>query len=126
MELFTNAVVWVEIPVINFDRAKLFYSTIYGYQMPEMLMAGTRMGFLLYDQNTGVGAAIVQGEGYVPSSVGSKVYLNGGADLNIILAAVAASGGKVIRPKTFITTELGYFAVFEDTEGNHISLQSKL
>lgn len=70
MEMFTNAVVWVEIPVINFDRAKLFYSTIYAYQMPEMMMGASRMGFLLFDQLTGVGAAIVQGKAtFRPPSV---------------------------------------------------------
>ena len=38
MEMFQNAVNWVEIPVLNFDRAKSFYSTIYDFEMPEMMM----------------------------------------------------------------------------------------
>ena len=31
MEMLQNAVNWLEIPVLNFDRAKLFYSTIYDF-----------------------------------------------------------------------------------------------
>ncbi len=125
MEMSKNAINWVEIPVSNFNRAKQFYSTIYDYEMPEMQMGPQRMGFLLYDQQGGgIGGAIVQGEGYMPSSLGAKVYLTAGNDLNIVLNRVEQAGGKVIMPKTEITPELGNFALFEDSEGNHISLHS--
>lgn len=120
-----NAINWIEIPVTDFERAKAFYSAIYDYQMPDMPMGPVRMGFLLYDQqNGGIGGAIVQGQGYEPTSTGVKVYLNGGADLSTVLNRVEAAGGKIIIPKTEITPELGFFATFEDTEGNQISLHS--
>lgn len=123
--MFKDAVTWVEIPVANFERAKQFYSIIYDYMMPEVAMGPNRMGFLLFDQKGGgIGAAIVQGEGYTPTSEGAKVYLNGGSDLDIILNRVEEAGGKVIMPKMEITPELGCFGIFEDTEGNHISLHS--
>lgn len=126
MEMLTNAVAWFEIPVTNFERAQKFYSAIYDYEMPEFPMApGYRMGILLYDQpGGGIGGAIMQGEGYNPTSSGSKVYLNGGKDLNTVLDRVEAAGGKIVLNKTLITPELGYFAAFEDTEGNHIYLHS--
>lgn len=121
----TNAINWVEIPVTDFDRAKAFYSTIYDYQMPDMPMGPVRMGFLLYDQQGGgIGGAIVQGQGYAPTSKGVRVYLNGGNDLSVVLNRVEGAGGKIVLPKTQITPELGFFATFEDTEGNHISLHS--
>lgn len=120
-----DAINWVEIPVSDFERAKKFYSHIYNYEMPEMVMGPQRMGFLLYDQqNGGIGAAIVHGEGYVPSANGPRVYLNGGNDLSVILDRVEAAGGKVVVPKTNITPELGNFAAFMDSEGNFISLHS--
>lgn len=123
--MMNNAVSWVEIPVTDFERAKKFYSTIYDYEMPEMNMDGTRMGFLLYDQQKGgIGGAIVLGDGYVPSNQGVRVYLNGGADLNAVLNRVGGAGGKVVVEKVQITPEYGYFATFEDTEGNLISLHS--
>src|SRR5688572_21017123 len=126
MEMVKNAIAWVEIPVSDFDRAKKFYSAIYDFEMPDTQMGPQRMGFLLYDQeNQGIGGAIVKGEGYTPGKNGPKVYLNGGNDLNTVLNRVEKAGGKVIMPKTNITPELGNFAIFEDTEGNFISLHSQ-
>jgi len=66
----------------------------------------------------------VQGEGYVPTNNGVKIYLAGGSDLNIVLNRVENAGGKIILPKTQITPEYGFFASFQDTEGNIISLHS--
>ncbi len=122
----TNSVNWVEIPVINFDRAKEFYSRIYDYEMFDEIMGALRMGFLPMDQESqGVGGAIVQGIGYTPTSLGAKVYLNGGKDLLTVLNRVEGAGGDVITSKTKITDEIGYFASFKDTEGNHVYLHSK-
>lgn len=121
----TNSINWFEIPVLNFERAKEFYSRIYDYEMHEMMMGSLRMGFLPMDPDSqGVGGAIVQGDGFVPTALGTKVYLNGGKDLLAVLNRVIAAGGEIITPKTLITEEIGYYAVFEDTEGNHISLHS--
>jgi predicted enzyme related to lactoylglutathione lyase len=125
MEMLHNSINWFEIPVSDFDRAKKFYSAIYDFDMPEMTMGPNRMGFFLSDsQKGGIGGAIVQGEGYIPTTSGVKVYLNGGSDLNIVLNRVEKAGGKVLLQKTLITPDLGYFAVFQDSEGNHVSLHS--
>jgi predicted enzyme related to lactoylglutathione lyase len=121
-----HAVNWVEIPVTDFDRAKKFYSELFQFEMPVMDMHGSQMGFLLFDmQKGGIGAAIVKGAEYSPSSSGCKVYLNGGDDLNVILNRVEAAGGKVLEPKTEVSKEVGFFAGFMDTEGNHIYLHSR-
>jgi predicted enzyme related to lactoylglutathione lyase len=78
----TNSVNWVEIPLLNFERAKEFYSKIYEYKMYEEMISGLRMGFLPMErESTGVGGAIVQGNGYIPSKFGSKIFLNGGENL---------------------------------------------
>lgn len=121
----TNSVNWVEIPVLNFERAKEFYSKIYEYEMYEEVIAGCRMGFLPMDRESqGVGGAIVQGQGYIPSALGSRVYLNGGENLLTVLNRVEGAGGDIVLHKTKISDEIGYFAVFEDTEGNHVALHS--
>ena len=124
MEMLHNAVNWVEIPVTDFQRAKKFYSTIYDYDMPEMEMGPVKMGILLHNRDKGgIGGAIVAGEGYVPSKTGTKVYLNGGNDLNTVLDRVPRAGGQVIVPKTAVGM-MGHIAIFEDTEGNFISIHS--
>lgn len=124
MEMLTNAISWVEIPVTDFMRAKQFYSAIYDYEMPEFEMGPIKMGILLYDQEKGgIGGAICVGEGYEPSTKGTKVYLNGGTDLNTVLSRVATAGGNVIMEKTSIG-ENGFMGLFHDTEGNLVALHS--
>jgi predicted enzyme related to lactoylglutathione lyase len=125
MEMVTNALNWFEIPVENFERAKKFYSLIFDFEMTENQMGPNRMGFFLYDfKAREIGGAIVQGPGYVPTEEGTLVYLNGGADLAVALGRVEKAGGKIILPKTLISAELGYFAIFRDSEGNRVALHS--
>lgn len=124
MKVPTNAVNWFEIPVSDFARAKKFYSTIYNYEMPEMQMGSVTMGMLPYQQEQGVGGAICFGEGYEPTEKGAKLYLNGGDDLTTVLNRVEAAGGKVVMGKTEIPDNMGYFAIFHDTEGNWIGIHS--
>lgn len=124
MKLISNAINWFEIPVANFSRAREFYSTIYNHEIPEMEVGSTTMGLLPHDPNLGIGGAICFGEGYEPSDMGARLYLNAGTDLNDILDRVEKAGGKVVSPKTIINQEIGYFGVFMDTEGNQICLHS--
>jgi predicted enzyme related to lactoylglutathione lyase len=124
----TNALNWFEIPVVNFDRAKKFYESIFNYTMPENTMGDTRMGFFLYDMPGGkVGGAIVFNEQfYEPSEKGTLVYLNAQPDLQLVLDRAEAAGGTIIKPKTIISEEqnLGYWALLKDTEGNRVALHS--
>jgi uncharacterized protein len=124
MEMTTHALGWFEIPVRDFTRARAFYSAIFDYDMPEMSMGPNRMGIFLHEQGKGVGGAIVQGNGYVPGASGVRVYLAGGKDLQNVLNRIDAAGGKVVHAKTEVAPGMGYFAFFEDTEGNLIGLQS--
>ncbi len=70
------------------------------------------------------GGALVKHADYRPSATGTVVYLNAGADLALPLGRVETSGGKVITPKTKISDEAGYYALFLDTEGNRVGLHS--
>lgn len=119
-----NLINWFEIPALDFRRAVDFYKGILGLpQMEESEMFGTTMGFFPMDGKN-VSGAIVKGDGYQPSQDGVTIYLNGGKDLQVILDKVGPAGGTVIVPKTQISEEMGYFALFIDTEGNKIGLHS--
>jgi uncharacterized protein len=74
----------------------------------------------------GVGGAVVDSGGFhKPSSTdGPLIYLNGSPDLQAVLDKVEPAGGKIMVPKTEISPEYGYMAVFIDTEGNRIGLHS--
>jgi len=118
-----NAINWFEIPANNFERATQFYSSVFEASLHKQEIMGTKMAFLP-SEGQGVGGAVCCGEGYVPASTGALVYLNGGADLSVPLAKVGAAGGEVVVPKTKISDEIGFFAIFMDTEGNKMAFHS--
>lgn len=126
MSVQTHALNWFEIPVLDFNRAKKFYETLFNYQMPENQMGPARMGFFLYDfQNGGRGGAIVHNPGfYKPSEQGALIYLNCEPDLQPILGKVPGAGGTVLKEKTWVGEGLGYWALIRDTEGNRVALHS--
>lgn len=118
-----HALNWFEIPVTDFPRARAFYESVLGHAIETMDMGPMTLGFLSSDQNA-VGGAIIKGEGSVPSSTGTIVYLNGGDNLAPMLARAVAAGGSVVVPKTEIGNGFGHFAHFLDSEGNRIGLHS--
>jgi predicted enzyme related to lactoylglutathione lyase len=124
VEKFKSAINWFEIPAIDFDRAVRFYSTIYAYALPTRDMGHVRMGFFQHEPGNGSGGAIVSGDGYSPSKIGVKLYLNAGNDLTTVLNRVIDAGGTIVQHKTLVSPDIGYIAVIDDTEGNRIYLHS--
>lgn len=126
MDVPLHAINWFEIPVADFDRAKKFYETIFQYQMPENKMGPARMGFLLYDFNSGGrgGAIVHQPHFHTPANNGTLVYLNCDPDLQKVLDRVEAAGGKAMQAKAEVAPGLGFWALIEDTEGNRVALHS--
>ncbi|RMH70498.1 MAG: VOC family protein [Gemmatimonadetes bacterium] len=119
-----NVINWFEIPVDDLDRAAAFYEAIFEYDsMYRMEMGGGQMAFFPME-GEGVGGALTQHEMMRPSPHGVLVYLNAGDDLAPILGRVEDAGGKIVMPKTQVTEEIGYIAMFIDTEGNRIGLHS--
>ena len=118
-----NLINWFEIPAKDFKRATGFYHEILGVEIHETEMFGTKMGFLPSDGKN-VSGAIVQGDDVNPSMDGVTIYLNGGENLQVFLDRVEPNGGKIMVPKTQISPEMGYFAMFMDTEGNKMALHS--
>lgn len=121
--MMQNFINWFEIPAGDFRRAVEFYKAILGIEIQETEVFGNKMGFLPSDGRNVTGA-IVQGEDYEPATNGVTIYLNGGNDLQVILDRVKKHNGTVIVPKTQISPEMGYFAMFMDTEGNKLALHS--
>lgn len=124
MEEFKSAINWFEIPAADFERAVRFYSAIFDYDLPTRDLGDTRMGFFQHQPGAGTGGAVVQGEHYTPSQTGTRVYLNAGPDLSVVLDRVMGAGGKVLMDKTQVSPEIGHIAVIEDTEGNRVYLHS--
>jgi predicted enzyme related to lactoylglutathione lyase len=127
MKKFKNAISWFEIPAGNIERAQAFYEQIFGVELSPLDLPNIRMRlFPLEDPMTGIGGSICESGGFHrPSATdGPLIYLNGNPDLQLVLDKIEKAGGKILVPKTQISREFGYMAVFSDTEGNRIALHS--
>lgn len=123
----TNALNWFEIPVEDTARAKKFYETILDVEMQTQDMMGIEMTFLPYDmsgQSGKVSGALVKGEMYKSSVDGAVVYLNANPSIQTVIDKIEGAGGKVIMPRKQITEEIGYMALFIDSEGNRVALHA--
>ena len=120
-----NLINWFEIPAADIHRASKFYSTILDKNIPVQNFGGLTMAMLPMGAQDEVTGALVQHEGYTPSDTdGALLYLNGNPDLTTILERIEGAGGKILRPKSQISPEVGYMALFTDTEGNRMALHS--
>jgi predicted enzyme related to lactoylglutathione lyase len=123
--IFKNAISWFEIPTEDISRAQKFYEAIFDIQMTALDLPQLQMRMFPIENPMNIGGAITfNKEFYKPSTEGPLVYLNGNPDVQIVLDKIEAAGGKILVPKTEISPEYGYMAVFIDTEGNRIALHS--
>ncbi len=112
-----------EIPATDISRAINFYQALLDINIEEMDVEGMQMGILPYEGQMVTGV-IIQADGYKPSADGVTMYLNAGENLQIVLDRVEKNGGQIIVPKTAHADESGYFALFIDSEGNKMALNS--
>ena len=125
--IFRKAISWFEIPASDLNRAQKFYESIFDIQMVPLDTPNLQMRmFPVEDMMNGIGGALSRSEGFYKSSSthGPLVYLNANPDVQNVLDRIPAAGGEIIVPKTRISPEYGFMAVFIDTEGNRVALHS--
>ncbi len=118
-----NQVVWVDIPVLDLDRAICFYSAVLGAEVHKQEFGGTALG-LLPHQSEEVGGCLYASTEVKPSDQGIMIYLNVQGRLDEAIAAVAPNGGKVLQGKHQIGPH-GFRAVVLDSEGNRVALHTR-
>jgi predicted enzyme related to lactoylglutathione lyase len=120
-----NQLVWVDIPVLDLDRAIRFYSAVLGNPVKKEEFPGTAMGLLPgYDAENTVSGCLAKSAEYRPSDHGVLIYLNVQGRLEQAVSVVVPNGGKVIHPPHQIGPH-GFRAVILDSEGNQVALHSR-
>ena len=120
-----TAVAWFEIPTKKISRAKKFYESIFEVELTDLDMGDDfKMSIFPVEEGGISGALCEHREFYKPSHDGALVYFSGEPDLQLVLNRIEKNGGKILTPKTQISGDYGYMAVFEDTEGNRVALHS--
>jgi predicted enzyme related to lactoylglutathione lyase len=130
--LYPDAINWFEIPSEDFDRAVRFYTTLFDAELPithvntggELPMPMALLPRGESGGQRGVGGAVIYLPDHKPGTKGPLLYLNGGEDLQVMLDRVEPAGGQILVPKSLVSEEIGYIAIFLDCEGNHMALHS--
>jgi len=124
-----NVVGWFEIPVTDMDRAIRFYEKVFDFKIERNQMGPLDMGWFPWTEGDGPGSGgslVKHEEFYKPSTNGSLVYFTAhSGDLDNELSRVEDAGGQVLQGKTLIADDIGYMALFLDTEGNRIAMHSR-
>jgi predicted enzyme related to lactoylglutathione lyase len=119
----SNTFVWVDIPVLDLDRAIAFYSAVVGQPVDKVGGPGFNFGLFKHEGNQ-VGGCLVEPEGDMkPSMHGPLVYIDASGRLDAAVAAARTHGGKVVKAKHSIAPN-GFRAVIADSEGNRVALHS--
>ena len=123
-----DKVVHFEIPADDLERARKFYTSVFGWKMesvPEMeyILIGTTQ----VDENGmpteagGINGGMMKRQ----SPLNSPVITIDVQNMEDAMKKVKQMGGKIIREKMQVG-DMGYAAYFKDTEGNIIGLWQNL
>lgn len=111
-----NQIVYLEIPAPQFERTLKFYETVFGWEIKveddgqyAVFKTGNFEGGFDYRKK--------------PSRDGVVLYLKT-PDMHSHLGTIVSSGGNVVKPKTMISQEYGFEALFTDPSGNLMGLWS--
>ena len=118
-----NPVSYFEIPVRDLDRAMRFYESVFGFALERSSIDGNEMAFFPHDDaHPGASGALAQGDSYVASRTGARIYFDVDNIAQTLAKAVHA-GGTVLYPETAVGA-FGFVAEIEDSEGNCIGLHA--
>lgn len=119
----SHTFVWVDIPVVDLERAIAFYAAVTGRPVDKVGGPGFTFG-LFKHEGSEVGGCLVLPEGEArPSMGGPLVYLDATGRLDAAVSAAEKGGGRVLQAKHSIGPH-GWRAVIADSEGNRIALHS--
>jgi len=117
-----NRAVWFDIPVVDLNRANIFYAEVLGCHVEVINIAGTEFSVLEHDKGNG-GCLVVRPD-EVTSEKGLLLYLNVDGRLRDAVTKVTAHGGSIVQDVHDIGPH-GFRAVIIDSEGNRLVLHSE-
>ena len=119
-----NPVGWFEIYVADMDRAKAFYSAVFGFEFTRLESPIDLWAFPMQSIGSGAGGALAKMDGFGPGGGGNSVLVYFScADCSEQADLAARHGGEVVKPK-FSIGAYGHIAIVKDSEGNLIGLHS--
>jgi len=110
-----NGICHVEIPCTDYEKVTEFYGDVFGWEsqiIPEMNYATFKTG-------DGPGGGFSKELKVSESGVLFYIQVE---DIDASLKKIETAGGQMVKGKTPISPEFGFFGIFTDSEGNVIGL----
>jgi predicted enzyme related to lactoylglutathione lyase len=135
-----TALVWIQIPVENIERAEAFYRKSFGYEF--FFETLNNIPHAIFKENANgkrpVNGALIEVKDKDKQGHGSVLFFEATGRFEIIIQHIEQNGGKILVPKTLIKKKIdansgtipdtyidgkpGYFVHFMDSEGNKMGL----
>jgi uncharacterized protein len=94
--------------------------------MEEETMMNIQMAYFQNHPGSGkVPGALAKSDFRIPSDHGTIIYLNADPDISAVLERIQAEDPQILMPETLINEQIGYMAIFLDTEGNRVALHAR-
>ena len=118
----THNICHVEIPTTDFDKAKTFYSNLFGWKITAM----PNMDYLAFETGATPGGGFNKVDKVASAGEQGVLIYVSVDDIQGSLAKIMELGGNVVKEKTEIPN-LGWYALFVDPEGNLLGIfQAKI
>ncbi|GLX86578.1 hypothetical protein tloyanaT_28310 [Thalassotalea loyana] len=118
-----NQIVWVDMPVVNLDRAIKFYSAVLGNEVKKESFNDCAFGLLPHAQTNVSGCLVEMGEDQITQQ-GPLLYFNVNGRIDDAIEQAKTFGGTINEPLMDMG-EHGKRVVVIDSEGNRIALHSQ-
>ncbi len=112
----------IQLSTTDIGQSRSFYEAIFGWTFEEIPGFET---YAMFNTPDGLGGGIDAGPDAEPPSAEGPILHIEADDIDATLKKVEEAGGKTIVPKTKISDEFGYFALFLDNVGNRLGLWSR-
>lgn len=112
-----NGFCYIEIPTTDIVKSKEFYGQIFAWTFED-----SQDGYIMFKPPKGLSGGFTKQS--KPTTDGILLYIEVD-DIEKKLTQIEQYGGTTVTPKTKISDEYGYFAVFTDPCINRIGLWSK-
>lgn len=116
---------WLEIPVTDMKRARSFYEQVFDFEIVDMKVGNETYPCFPGKEAGGFSGALVQYDFTAPGKKGPLVYLKAYEPIDVMIQRISDAGGKIVKEKSEIAPGFGFFALFEDPEGNLLALQGE-
>lgn len=135
-----TALVWIQIPAYNLQRAADFYTKVFGFEFFFETLNNIPHAVFKADANgqRPVNGALIEVNNKSMELQGAVLFFDATGRFEFITENIVANGGKILKAKTLITKKLeshfsiipetyiddkpGYFVHFLDSEGNRMGL----